>query len=99
MNIPPQIDPATAEKLDSMTDTGSTTATFLGSSNFIVTLIMNASMQTLFGMIRTLQSIVFQCLILVPLPPHALQFIMGCMTIAQIDIFDGAAIIESVLTF
>lgn len=55
----------------------------------IVTLLINGSMQQLFGMIRALQMIVIQGLIRIPLPGHTLEFFKGCMIFAQTDVFDG----------
>lgn len=56
--------------------------------NFVVSLMFGASMQQLFGMVRTIQIIIWLGLISINLPGIVLVFLQGCMLIAQFDLFD-----------
>ena len=53
---------------------------------------MAGSMQQLWGMIRAMQIIILAGLIEIPMPAHALVFMKGCMSFAQMDVFDGSGL-------
>ena len=56
-------------------------------------------MQQLWGMIRAMQTIILAGLIDIPMPAHALVFMKGCMSFAQMDVFDGSGLYAQVFDF
>lgn len=89
--VPQIVDPQIAQALDSATETAASSLTLISSSNLVITLILGASMQKLWGMIRSMQMIVMAALLRVPSPAHTFHFFVGCMTFAQMDVLDGSA--------
>ena len=97
--IPPLIDPDYAKTIANTTDIAGDVINQLSVSNFVLQLLMNGSLQQLFGMIRALQLIVLSFLIRVPTPAITFSFFQGCAIIAQMDVFDGSGIYASVFEF
>lgn len=87
--VPPPISPRMKRRLQDTTGTMGVLIGVLSTGSFFITLIMSFAMQSLFGAIRTMQLLVFACLIEVTLPPHLMVFNQGCMLFASLDIFDG----------
>jgi hypothetical protein len=56
-------------------------------------------MQQLWGMIRTMKTIIMAGLVEIPMPAHALVFMQGCVTLAQMDVLDGAGLYQEVFEF
>ena len=55
----------------------------------LLALLMQASISSLWTLIRAIQLIVFSTLIQVPMPSHTFAFLGEMMMIAQVDPFDG----------
>ena len=87
-----------AASIDSSTKGGSLMVQFMSSGNFITSLLLGGSMQQLWGLIRAMQFLILGFLIRVPLPGHAFKFFEGCAQVAQLDIFDGAALYDEWFT-
>ena len=74
-SVPPIIqDEEKAASISSTTETGGQSMNIMSSSNFAVSLILGASMQQLWGMIRALQMVILSALIRIPVPSHAFLF-------------------------
>lgn len=86
-NIPPQITEEEGEWIDQITHYVGWLIFGVFIFNFLITLIMGTSMQPLWGMVRTLQYIVFCFLIIVPTPGYTFRFFKGISKFAQMDIF------------
>ena len=67
--------------------------------SFILQLLLGGSMQQLWGLIRAMQMILLSALVETPIPIHTFLFFQGCMTFAQIDIFDGGVLYEKWFDF
>jgi hypothetical protein len=61
--IPPQITEAEKKKVATTTKSTGTALNSVGTTNFLISLLMQGSLQQLFGMLRALQLIVFTGLI------------------------------------
>ena len=72
---------------------------FVTPTSFIIQLLLSATLQFLFGMIRAVQMIVMSGLIEINVPSHMLMFITMCMKVAQMDIFDGNFIYSKLFDF
>lgn len=55
-------------------------------------------MQTLYGMLRAIQSLTFTGLIEITMPSHVLLFQQGCIMFAQVDIFNGSELVQKIFT-
>ena len=95
-DIPPQISKVTKETIDTITKSSADIMIATASTNFIVSLLLQGSMQQLFGMIRAMQVIVFTILIKIPMSGTAYVFFEGCLMFAQADIFDGASLYDQI---
>lgn len=82
-------DQAASENIQSAGSNTGAAISAMKSSNFFLMLILNGSMQQLWGMIRALQMVIFYCLLKIPMPAHTFQFFEVCMLFAKQDIFDG----------
>jgi hypothetical protein len=71
----------------------------VSSGNFIISQLLACSMQQLWSMIRAMQTIIITSIIEIPMPAHAMLFMKSAMTIAQIDVLDGAALYKKTFDF
>ncbi len=63
--------------------------TTISTSNFFLVLLMNGSMQQLWGMIRALQLIVLASLMNLQFPANAAVFYQGAIMFATMDLLSG----------
>jgi hypothetical protein len=87
--IPPQIAESERQLIMSSTKKANKLVKSVSSGNFVVSLLLAGSMQQLWSMIRTMKTIIMAGLVEIPMPAHALVYMQGCMTLAQMDVFDG----------
>lgn len=88
-----------AEMLDNVVGSTKLTFNFLSSGNFLISLILNSSMQQLWGMVRSMQMITNAAILEVNTPAHAQYFFVGCMNFAKIDILDGSSFYQLIFDF
>ena len=80
--IPPQISKAAKVVIENVVSQTENIMEATASTNFIVSLLLQGSMQQLFGMIRAMQIIVFTVLIKIPLSGLASEFFSQCLLFA-----------------
>jgi hypothetical protein len=98
-DVPPIIDKEVGKTIVTSTRRGGQIMNSVSSGNFIISLILGGSMQQLWGMIRAMQTIVLNAVIIIPTPAHTFLFMSGCMMFAQMDVMDGAGIFENLFVF
>ena len=89
----------TAENLLRSTEVVGEFVNIFAPTNVVLSLILGGSMQFLFGMVRAMQLITLSGLVEVQLPPHTQVFLIGCMTISTLDIFDGSGLYREMFSF
>jgi hypothetical protein len=73
--------------------------TFMSSANFGVGMILGGSMQSLYGLIRSMQLILLSFLSDVSYPAHTYVFFQGSILFAGMDVFSGEDLYEKHLVF
>lgn len=63
-----------AAAIEEATDSGNAMFNVVSSGNFIVSLLIGGSLQKLWELIRSMQFLILNLLIKVPLPGHAFKF-------------------------
>ena len=69
------------------------------SGNFIVGILLSASLQSLWGMLRAMQIITFVSMVDVMMPVHFNLFFTGAVLIASVDVLEMESMYEEHLTF
>lgn len=64
---------------------------------YVIKVALGGQLQMFWLLIRSMRFMILSLLILVPLPSHAQQFFEGCMSMAQLDVFNGKQVYSSSL--
>jgi len=97
--LPPISDPAKSAQMANSTETVGMMVNAVGTGNFLLAIILNGSMQQLFGMIRAIQIIVLTSLMNLVFPSNAAAFYQGAIMFASMDILSGEALYEKIFVF
>ena len=93
------LDEELAENLQDTTDMISVITNFLSSANFGVGIILGGSLQSLYGMIRSMQMILLSALCDVAYPAPTLIYFQGAILFAGMDVFSGEDFYEKHFQF
>ena len=88
LNVPRQIDPAEAEEIASAMTTATNTANTFATGNIVVNIILGSSLKLLWGMVNTLQFVVFFTDLNVLIPANAIIALEFFRTIALGEFID-----------
>lgn len=85
--IPKKIPPQTTDKemvkqIDDSIETGGQIADSLSGGNIVIAILVGATMQQLWGLVRNIQLVIFAGLIRTPLPAHTFIFFVQAMNFA-----------------
>ena len=75
IKLPRQLDPGTAEAIAATMDSANGAANTLATGNLVINIVLGSSLKLLWGMINTLQFVVFFTEWNVIIPPNALMVI------------------------
>lgn len=64
-----------------------------------MSILLQVSLQQVFGLIRAIQIIVLTALVQIPMPNNAWEFYKASMFFAQLDIFDGSVLYSEWFSF
>lgn len=98
-SIVPQISASTKKAIEDTAETAGGSFKVISTSNLILGIVFGGVLQTLWGTIREIKTIVLLILIAVPFPAFANTFFVACMQIADIDIFSGKPFYEAHFVF
>ena len=94
--LPPIVNEETQKQLSSSTKNVGASVNTVGAGNLVINVLMNGSMQQLFGMIRVIQVIILTALMNIVFPPNAAAFFQGAISFATMDVLSGEEIYKKI---
>lgn len=100
MRIPPLLlDSDVSEMLDGASKNIGTSMSISMSGNFLISFLVNISLQNLWSLIRTLQVSLYMALVEYSYPAHTTMFMGVMVEIAELDLLNGEAIYQAIFSF